>query len=76
MLPLPSSSMISYLKAKVVPLVNSAVGVSRVFVWETGISSEEGREVAHSLQYLESEGLSVLHLGHFVPIVFLLLSWQ
>ena len=68
--------MISYLPAKVVPLVNSSLGVSRVFVGEAGISSENGNGVAHSLQNLESEGLSVRHLGHFIIIVFPLLTWQ
>jgi hypothetical protein len=33
--------MIWYLPAKVEPVVNSSVGVSRVFVGEAGISSEE-----------------------------------
>ncbi|MBA7684733.1 hypothetical protein ES703_93141 [subsurface metagenome] len=62
--PLPSSSIIWYLPAKVEPVVNSSVGVSRVFVAE--ISSGQGRGVAHSLQNLESEGFSELHLGHFI----------
>ena len=65
----PSSSMISYLPAYVVPDVNLSVGVSRVLV--TGIFSGAGRDVAHSLQYLESAGFSVLHLGHFVPSAYL-----
>jgi len=45
-------------------VVNSSVGVSRVSV--TGISFEKGSGVAHSLQNLESEGLSVWHWGHFM----------
>ena len=73
-LPFPSSSMISYLLAKLVPLVNSSVGVSRVS--ETGISLDEGSGVAHSLQNLESEGLSVSHLGHFVTHHSYLLVWR
>jgi len=36
--PLPSSSMIWYLPAKIEPVFNSSVGVSRVLVGETGIS--------------------------------------
>ncbi len=59
--------MISCFPENLVPLINSSVGVSRVSV--TGIFFEEGRGVAHSLQYLESEELTVLHLGHSTPIV-------
>jgi len=65
--PLPSSSMIWYLPANVVPVVNSSVGVSRVSV--TGISLEDGSGVAHSPQNFWVSGLSVLHLGHLIPIV-------
>jgi hypothetical protein len=53
--------MISCFSENLVPLVNSSVGVSRVLV--TGIFFEEGRGVAHSLQYLESEGLTVFCEG-------------
>jgi len=52
------------------------LGVSRVSVGETAISSEEGSGAAHSLQNLESEGLSVSHLGHLFAIAFPLLTWQ
>jgi hypothetical protein len=62
------SAMTSYLSANIVPLFILSTGVSRVFVME-GISPADGRGVAHSLQYLESEGFSVLHLGHCVVIV-------
>jgi hypothetical protein len=40
--------MISYLPAKVVPLLSSSAGVSRVLVIE--MPSEEGSGVAHFLQ--------------------------
>ena len=40
----------------------------------TLMSSEEGREVAHSLQNLESEGLSVWHFGHLFDIAGFLFS--
>ena len=59
-----SSSMIGQRPAKVEPMVSSSVGVSRVSV--TGISFDEGSGVAHSLQNLESEGLLVWYLGHFI----------
>jgi hypothetical protein len=49
------------------PVVNSSFGVSMVSV--TGSSFEEGSGVAHFLQNSESEVFSVLHLGHFIPIV-------
>jgi uncharacterized cupin superfamily protein len=51
------------------PVVSSSLGVSRVFVGEAGISSDEGRWVAHFLQNSESAVFSVLHLGHSTPIV-------
>jgi hypothetical protein len=51
--------MISYLPAKVVPLVNSSVGLSSVFVRESEISPEDGNGVAHFLQNCESEVFSV-----------------
>jgi len=34
----------------------------------TSTSIGEGSDVAHSLQYLESEGLSVWHFGHLLAI--------
>jgi hypothetical protein len=46
----------------------SSLGVSRVWVGETEISSEGGRGVAHSPQNFVSEGFSKLHLGHFIPV--------
>jgi len=49
--------MNSYLSAKVVPLVNSSLDVSRVSV--TWISFGEGRGVAHSPQNFWVSGLSV-----------------
>ena len=66
--------MISCFPENLVPLVNSSVSVSMVLV--TGIFFEERRGVAHSLQYLESEGLSVSHLGHLLAIVLPLITWQ
>ena len=57
--PFPSSSIIWYLPAKVEPVVNSSVGVSSVFVGDEGISSDEGRGVAHSPQNFLVSGLSV-----------------
>jgi len=59
--------MISCFPENLVPLVNSSVGVSRVLV--TGISFDKGRGVAHSPQNRWVSGLSVLHLGHFIPSV-------
>jgi hypothetical protein len=41
-----------------------------VLVRDTAISSDGGRAVAHSLQNLESAGLSVWHFGHFTFTVF------
>jgi len=41
-----------------------------VFVRETANASEEGKAVAHSLQNLESAGLSVWHFGHFIVTIF------
>jgi hypothetical protein len=38
-----------------------------VFVTGAGV---EGREVAHSLQNLESEGLLVSHLGHLTVTIY------
>jgi hypothetical protein len=64
--------MISYLSAKVVPRVSSSFGVSIVLV--TLMSSEEGTGEAHSLQNLESEGLSVWHFGHLFDIAGFLFS--
>jgi hypothetical protein len=43
-------------------------GVLRVLV--TGISFEDMSDAAHSLQNLESEGLSFLHFGHLIGIFF------
>jgi hypothetical protein len=48
-------------------LVNFSLGYSSVLV--TGIFFEEGSGVEHSLQYLESEGLSVSHLRYLITIV-------
>jgi hypothetical protein len=45
------------------------MGVLRAFVGTAEISSDEGRGVAHFLQNSESEVFSVLHLGHYTPIV-------
>jgi len=47
--------------------VSILTGVSKVLVTDT--PSEGGSEVAHSLQYLESEGFSVLHLGQLIGTV-------
>jgi len=58
--------MILYFPANNVPKVSFLTGIGRVAVVETDISSEGGSGVVHSLQYLESEGFSVLHLGHFI----------
>ena len=58
------SSIISYLSAKVVPLVNSLTGVSMVLV--TPISLMEGSLVPHSPQNFRMSGLSALHFGHLV----------
>ncbi len=46
----------------------SSLGVSRVWVGETEISSEGGRGVAHLPQNFVSEGFLKLHLGQFIPI--------
>ncbi len=59
--------MILYLPAKVEPVVNSSLGVSRVSV--TGISFKDGRGVAQLLQKRAVSVLSEWHLGHFIPIV-------
>ena len=40
-----------------------------VLVRDAWMSSEGWRDEAHSLQNLESSGLSVLHCGHFVAII-------
>ena len=66
--------MISCFPENLVPLVNSSAGVSRVLV--TGIFFEEGSGVAQFLQNWESRVFSVLHLGHFAPIIFPTLAWQ
>jgi hypothetical protein len=49
----------------VASVISSFSDVSRVFVTETSVG---GRGVAHSLQYLESAGLSVRQLGHWTAI--------
>ena len=66
--------MISCFPENLVPLVNSSAGVSRVLV--TGISFWEGSGAAQFLQNWESGVFSVLHLGHFTPIIFPTLAWQ
>ena len=71
--------MIWYRLAKVVPVVNSSWGVAKVSVGEAETSFEVGSGVAHSLQYLDSEGFSVLHFGHFTgifPLVWLKKAYQ
>ena len=65
--PLPKSSIIWYLPAKVVPPINSWMCFSSVLV--TGISSEETSWIPHSLQNFCVSGLSAWHLGHFIPVV-------
>jgi hypothetical protein len=60
--------------SKVVPLVNSSVGVSRVSV--TGISFGEGSWVPQSAQKWEVSGFSVSHLGHFMTHHPYFLAWQ
>jgi hypothetical protein len=45
----------------------SPVGVSRVLVTDILL---EGSGAAHSLQNLESEGLSVSHFGHLIATVY------
>jgi hypothetical protein len=55
-----------YLPAKVVPLIESLAGVRKVLVWETEISTVDGRGAAHSLQNLAASGFSERHFGHCV----------
>ena len=59
--------MISYLEAKVVPLVSSSVGASMVLV--AGISFDERSGVAQLLQKCAASVLSESHLGHYIPII-------
>ncbi len=51
------------------------LGVLKVFVRETEISFDALRGVAHSLQYLELEGLLVSHMGHLIAILALKKAW-
>jgi len=64
--PAPNSSMISYRPAKSVPRASSSTRVSSVRVKETCSLVPAGKGVAHSSQNLESAGLIVSHLGHFI----------
>jgi hypothetical protein len=57
--------MIVYLLPTVLPFCSLFSGVISVFV--TDIPSADFKDVAHSLQNLESDVFSVLHSGHLIP---------
>jgi hypothetical protein len=59
--------MIVYLSPTMLPFCSLTLGVISVFVMD--IASADFKDVAHSLQNLESSGFAVLHFGHRVVIV-------